>query len=79
MVVTAYKNSFGHIHLFAGVGEVSTTPTNATIDGKESDVYFQSQDDITFFEDMLNQEDKHNLNHGYVITANVSGAEGWFE
>lgn len=79
MVVTAYQNRFGHIHLFEGVGEVSTTPTNATIDGKESDVYFQSQEDITTFEDMLSEEDKHNLNNGYVISCNVSGAEGWFE
>lgn len=66
--VTITENSMGDLHIWKGENQVNTSnPLNHKVSGKESDIYFQLQDDIDTAKTYLSKEEVEDLEKGYTI------------
>lgn len=70
---TLVKNGMGHIHMWKGKKQpVQISKYNFTVNGEDSDVYFQSEDDIETIKGYLTSKQIHDLENGWtVITSKI--------
>lgn len=72
MIATIKQNKMGHLHVWLGDVNVSQSGKyNFLSDGKESDLYFQFENDVTSIMDVLTIEDKDSLYKGYIVKTNI--------
>ena len=72
MIATIKQNKMGHLHVWLGDVNVSQSGKyNFLSDGKESDLYFQFENDITSIMNLLAIEDQDSLYKGYIVKTDL--------
>lgn len=65
---TIQMNAMGHLHIWAGnVEPKQTSKYNYTVNGNDSDLYFQADYDVQAILDYLTPEDREDVDNGWTI------------
>lgn len=72
MIATLIMNAMGHLHVWKGDVHVERSDKyNYLSENKESDLYFQFENDITSIMNLLAIEDQDSLYKGYIIKVDL--------
>jgi hypothetical protein len=72
MIATIKQNKIGHLHVwFGNVNIIEVSKYNYLSNGKESDLYIQTTEDIQSFLDDLDSDLAKDVLEGYTVKADI--------